>query len=353
MYEIYSGRGNDVSYTEGRSIALALSTLLLFSMVIAVDVRMSVTNGKHSFGVAAAIPWIVATVISFSESTRTTTIAPSMIYYLICYLKGYRFRKLHYIALVLGMVVFVYIIGPLEVFSREVLSGKTLEDRVMMSFQLLATYHDPGELRDSAMQVFESAAAREQYFSRPGTYIISRLSLIRADSNIVSACSGGFHYGFEGIRIDLLQSIPTFLYKAKPRYTNGQDYIGHVIGMSSDAETNSYPQESAVGDSYGAFGWAGVILFPLFCFPCVFIVYESIFNIDRPWGIVAFGSCLLTFGELMVGRFVPLVVRTPIYLIALSYVIGTVANMIPVRGDRPRTLWRSNRTCQQDESASH
>jgi hypothetical protein len=80
MYEIYSGRGNDFVYSESRSMALALSNLLFFSMVIAIDSRIRGTGGKHSFGIAAAVPWAVITILSFAEATRTTTIAPFIIY---------------------------------------------------------------------------------------------------------------------------------------------------------------------------------------------------------------------------------------------------------------------------------
>jgi hypothetical protein len=253
---------------------------------------------------------------------------------MICYFRGYKFKRRHYIALIAGVTGFLLIIGPFELYSRDLIGNKDLVQRVLFSFQLLEAHHDPRELTDAAVQGFESSDIREQYFSVPGTYIVSRLSLIRSDSNIVSACSNGQHYGFEAAKIDFLNSLPTFLFKNKPRYTDGGDYIGNITGMTSDQEGVSYPVLSAVGDSYGAFGWVGVILFPLLGFSALFVVYDSLFELGRPWGTVAFALCSIDFSEMEVGRLFSLLVRLPIYIVLLSYIVGAIVKMIPVRGDR-------------------
>jgi hypothetical protein len=344
VFESYSvPYGDQTVYSSQRNVALAFTPLLMFSLVIATENRIESTGSRRSFGVLAALPWISGTVLAFFDTNRTSFLAPSILYFLTCYLKGYRFRPKHYLAILVGMAAFSQYIGPLESFTREFIVNKNLENRIHSSITILMELHTPRELREAAGQSFESGDPREQYFSRQGTYLISRVSLIRADSNIVSTCASGFHYGFEGVRLDLLESIPSFLLKQKPRHAEGQDYIGHVIGMSSDDTTDTAPQESAVGDSYGAFGWIGVVLFPLLCFPALFVVYESIFDFNRPWGIVAFLAFFLQFGEMMVGRFLPLIVRYPILFLLLSYALGTLANMIPMVGDRASILGKSPR----------
>ena len=338
VYETYVNSvqaGEAETFDSTRNIALALTPLLLFSLILAVDMRMKKTNGQHSFGIAALIPWLAGALVGFVDSVRTTMLVPSVVYAVTCYLRGYRWRRRHYVAFIMGGLIFVVIISPLILYSRSYVRGTPLTERFYKSFYMLATFHDPAQLAASVeTAVEESTASREQYFSVPGTYMLSRFSLIRADSNVIEACAHGIHYGFGAIRIEVVNAIPTFLYKNKPRNLTGQDYIGRISGMTGDNVDVGYPQISAVGDSYGAFGWAGVVLFPFLCFPIVFVIFESMFDISRPWGTVALGTAMFIFSEFMLDRFLPLVIRTPVYLVLLSYCVGWIARMVPAGGDR-------------------
>jgi hypothetical protein len=336
VYESHSyAYGSVQTYGTARSMGLAFSPLLLFSLVVAVDSRIRVTGGKHSFDLAVMIPWIAATLSGFVDTVREQMIAPTIIYFAACYLRGYHFRKRHYIILALNIAFFILFIAPLELYTRDFIRDQPLEERAYWAFHILALHHDPVELHNAAEESVDlESGRRSEYFSRPGTFLLSRLSLIRADSNVISACTGGFHYGLAPTMIELQTSIPTFLYKNKPRYTSGPDYIGRVSGVSEDVEGTTYPAISAVGDSYGAFGWLGVILFPLLCIPALFIVLESVFDWNKPWGTVAFGTCFLMFGEMTVMRYIPLIVRVPLIMVPLSYLIGGLVKMIPTKGDR-------------------
>jgi hypothetical protein len=336
VFESYSqSYGTQTEYTGARSMALAFSPLLLFSLVLAVDTTIKNSHGKHSLSVAVLIPWIIATLDGFIDTVRTAMLMPVIIYFVTCYLRGYRFKRRHILAAAFVAFTFFAFLGPLEIFTRSFITNQPFRQRAYWSFHVLATHHDPREWRDMAnLGAATVSGSREQYFSRPGTFLLSRLSLIRADSDVINACSSGIHYGFTAIKIDALQGIPSFLYKNKPRYLGGADYVGRVAGMSAEGDNVSFPAITAVSDSYGSFGWLGVVLFPLICIPITFIVYESIFDISKPWGTVAFGAGVVAFGEFTTYRFFSVAFRLPLMLVLLSYLLVGLIKMVPMRGDR-------------------
>ncbi len=331
--EIYSRSYGITEFNSTRSLGLAFAPLLMFSQVIAVDKRIHDSGGMHSMSMGALIPWAMATMFGLMDTVRTTTMAPTILYFLTCYFRGYRFKARHYLVVASGLVLFVGFLSPFLLFARGEVADQSISQRLSAAFRILAEHHSPKELRDSVEVATASEnGSREQYFSRPGTYLLSRLSLIRADSNVISACASGFHYGLAAVQIEIQRTIPSFLYKNKPRFEGAQDYIGHVSGMSGEGEEVSYPAISAVSDSFGSFGWPGVILFPMICFPLSFIVWQSVFDMSKPWGTVALVLGSLMFGEMMVTRFVPFVLRLPLVIILLSYLIAGVAGFIPVQG---------------------
>jgi hypothetical protein len=345
VYQFYttSYSAEDIQYGMGRSLALAGTPLLLFSLVLAVDRRIIETGKRHSFGLDAIVPFVPLFIVGFMNTVRLEMVSPVLVYFMACYVRGYRLRSKHVIAGLTAALVFVGFISPFALYTRDVIRGLKLRDRIYVSYHTLMTVHDIGYLMAAQeLNVEDKGARREEYYDVPGTFLLSRLSLIRADSNVISACSNGFHYGFTAIWIDLLKNIPSFLYPNKPRYVTGQDYIGHVSGMSSDSEYNTYPQLSGIGDSYGSFGWFGVVLFPLFALPLIFVVYESMFDISKPWGTVALGLCFMEMSAIMLPQYLPLLIRTPIFILALSSLMGLLVRMIPL-GERRRTTSRSYR----------
>jgi hypothetical protein len=300
-------------------------------LVIAVDARIKNSEGKHSFNLAAFLPVAAITFFGFIDTVRTAILEPVIVYFATCYLRGYHFRKRHYLALGAAAFAFFSFLGPLEVFTRYFTEDQTLQQRIYISFHILATHHDPQELRRAIESDVETGGGREQYYDHPGTSLLSRFSLIRMDSNVISTCASGFHYGLVPAQIETINIIPSFFFKSKPRYTSGNDYIGRVSGMSGDSDHVTYPAITAVGDSYGAFGWLGVIIFSLTCFPLAFIVFESMFDISSTWGTLVLGICFVEFGEITMGRFFPALVRIPLTLVLLSYVMGAVVKMFPVK----------------------
>ena len=338
VFETYVTNSAQSNYNSAQGAGLAFAPLLLFSLVIAIDNRIKLTGGKHSVDLFVLIPAIALVLFGFFDTSRGGMIRPAVVYFFACYCRGYRLAKRHYLVIASGIVLFFYFIAPLELFTRSFTFDQPLRARIYIAFHVLATHLDPTELRNSANQAYQGgSSAREEYYSRPGTYVLSRLSLIRADSNLIEACSNGSHYGFASAKIALLQNIPSFLYKGKRRDIGAGDYLASIVA-GGDMESLQFPTFSAVADSYGAFGWLGVVLVPLFLFPMAFIVYESIFDFSRPWGTVALGMLLLTFSETSFSGLLLLILRTPVYLVLLSYLVVGLVKMVPIRGDKATGL---------------
>ena len=325
--------------TTAHSIGLAFSTLLLLSIVLAVQARIGGTNGGHSFGMKVFIPWIASVFFGFMETSRGHIIISSVVYGFTCYLSGYKFRRKHYLAAALGVALFAYVISPFEIYSRGPMRGLEFRDRLYEGFHLALTVPN-WTVVSAASSAGVQSGSREEYFERPGTFVLSRLSAIRADSNMIDACADGFHYGFTALKIDTLRNLPRFILKDKPD-TDGASYTGRVTGINSDEVENGEFLITAVSDSYGAFGWLGVVVVSLLGFPTAFIIYESMFDIRRPWGIVAAGSFCFQFAQASTSGLIALAVRAPILILVLSYVVGVIVRMIPVKGDEWTALDRA------------
>jgi hypothetical protein len=330
---VIGGGGEKDKFGESRSFGLLFSVLLLFALVVAVDSRIRSSGGLRSFGIAASIPWTLTLLFAFFNTSRGGIIAPTIVYFATCYTRGYCFKRRHYLSAALWIFFFVFFISPFELYSRPFLADMPFWDRTYETIYLLRTVPDRATVALATQQAAESSESRDEYFSRSGTFILSRFSMIRPDSNLISACSGGFHYGWTAVKIDLLHSIPRFFYNDKPD-TDSAGFVGRVSGMNPDAVDNGESAISPISDSFGAFGWMGVVIFALFAFPAIFIVFESVFDMSRPWGTVALGMLLLTFAEGGAGVYLAAIIRIPIYLVLLSYIIGGIARLLAIRGDR-------------------
>ena len=144
---------------------------------------------------------------------------------------------------------------------------------------------------------------------------------------------------FRSFKQDFLFAVPRFIYKDKPEY-GSSDLLAQVAGVSVDVAWNPLVSFSLIADSFGAFGWLGVIVVSLFLLPVSFVVFDSVFDITRPWGTVAVPTLMMGLSEASVGRFlITDVIRGVGYIILLSYAVGILTRMIPTRGDSaPRRM---------------
>ncbi|MGA2050323.1 MAG: hypothetical protein ABSG96_21690 [Terracidiphilus sp.] len=333
LYEVHETSSNPSERASAsHSIGLAFSPLLLFSIVLAVQSRIRSTHGRHSFATKAFIPWAASVCFGFIETSRGHMIISTVVYFFTCYASGYKFRRKHLLAAVIGTAAFAFVISPFEIYVRGPMRQLDFRGRIYEGYDLIRSLPDWSIVTQASSAGVESAS-REDYYQRPGTFVLSRLSAIRADSNMIYACSSGFHYGFTALKIDVLHNLPRFIYKNKPE-TDGAAYTGRVTGVNGDEVENGEFLITAIGDSYGAFGFFGVMVVGLLVFPTVFILYESMFDIRRPWGMVAAGAFCFQFAEVNMGGLLGLTLRAPIAILMLSYVMGGIVRMIPVKGDQ-------------------
>jgi hypothetical protein len=328
FYEAAADSGGEA--TQGHAVGVALSSLLLFSLVLAVLSKIRETDGRHSLGVKALIPWIAMTAFALIRTSRGTILLPGIIYLFTCHSSGYRFKRKHYIVGVSGLILFVAFISPFEMYTRANINGVDLSSRAASAVSLIRTRPSWHVMRQQSAGGSQSGS-REEYYDRPGTFELSRVSAIRADSNMISATSTGFHYGFTALKMDFLHSLPHFLYRDKPQEDSAW-YLGRVTGLNPDNVENGELMITCVSDSYGAFGWLGVVFVGGLVFPFCFVLYESLFDIKKPWGVVALSGFVFNFWAVSMGSMLQLLTRTPLALVVLSYVVGALLIMIPVKG---------------------
>ena len=65
---------------EGHGVGVALSGLLIFSLVLAVLNTIRESGGRHSFGIRAFIPWIAMIAFALIRTSRASLLLPSIIY---------------------------------------------------------------------------------------------------------------------------------------------------------------------------------------------------------------------------------------------------------------------------------
>ena len=314
----------------GHGVGLALEALLPYSLVLAVFSRIRESDGEHSFGLRAFIPWLSLVIFGLIGTGRGPIMLPSIIYAVTCYTSGYQFKKRHYIVGITGLILFFAFISPIEIYLRGNITGEDLNSRIgdivtavrnMPSLAVVRQFSRGGT----------GSGSREEYYDRPGTFELSRVSAIRADSNMISATSTGFHYGFTALKIDALHNVPHFLYTNKPEEDSG-GYLGRVTGVNADWVDNEEVMITAISDSFGAFGWLGVVVVGGVVYPACFVLYESLFDLRKPWGVLALGGFAYTLWGANMGSLMLILTRTPLILIAFSYVVGGVVSMIPVKG---------------------
>jgi hypothetical protein len=333
IYEYYESS----SYSEDRSSAahslgLALSPLLLYSIVLAVKRQIKVTLGRHSFGPRVFVPWLAMSFFGFVETSRAHLMLSTLAYGVTCHMNGFRFRKVHYAAACLGAFAFIVFVSPFEIGSRGPMREVGLIDRIGEGILLVKLAPQQEEMSE-ADHASNAAQVREEYFAHPRTGILSRLSAIRADSNMIAACSGGFHYGFTALKMDALRSLPRSIARGKPD-TDGAAYTGRVTGINPDEVENGEAMITVIGDSFGAFGWLGVASVGLLVFPAILTLYQNVFDMNAAWGAVASVDLIVQISQVSLGGLIGVAIRVPLTIVLMSYLVNLAAKAIPVRGDR-------------------
>ncbi|HEX4311212.1 MAG TPA: hypothetical protein VHZ25_14360 [Acidobacteriaceae bacterium] len=336
--------GGNADASLGHGFARALSFLLPFSLVLAVDNRIRTSSGQHSLGWMAVWPAIALAFHGFLYGARLGFVEPFAIIFLTCYLRKFRFRLKHTVAAISIAVLFFVVVSPFYLYSRSFGGKASITEQLTTMFKLLESA--PSQWETIKSTVGEGALAAPgsvNYFASANAVTMNRFALIGPDSTLINACATGFHYGFTSIRLDVLTEIPRFLYRDKPEIGSNK-YLGHLDGQEGDAFETTNSTVTSISDSYGAFSWLGVAAFAFVVMPAIFVVYESMFEIQRPWGTVA---AVLLFLQLMEGSMghdiTEVLIKNPLYIVILSWCAAWIVRLIPVTGDRAVKVRNSSR----------
>jgi hypothetical protein len=335
--------GPEMEISLWHGIALALSYLLPFSLVVAVDGRIRATDGRHSLGWAALWPTLTLMLIGFVDAKRFYYLEPVLIVFITCYVRGYKFRRKHFAAAAGFAAGFFLFLSPYFLYSRYWRGEPTI--RLQAATMLRVLEEAPSQWATIKNEAGEEALATPgvvNYFSATWAVTANRFALIGPDSTLIDACSSGFHYGFTALKLDFLSQIPHVLYRKKP-ISGSEEYLGHLDGQESDVFETTYSTVTPISDSYGAFSWIGVVIFPLLVIPATFILYESMFDLTRPWGTVAAVTLLGGISGGSMGlELTDTMIKQPIYFLVVSWVATWCVRMIPTDGDREAGLRRGN-----------
>ncbi len=330
----FQGQEGETSLWHG--LCLVLVFLLPFSLVLAVDERIRSTNGQHGFGWMVLWPTLAMELQGFLSASRQGFVEPFAAIFLTCYLRGFKFRRSHFAAAALLSVGFFFFVSPYYLYARMWRSSPNASELAQAMIQSLESA--PSQWSTITRDVGSTALANSgsvNYFDNPAAVTLNRFALIGPDSTLISACSRGFHYGFTTIKLDFLASIPRVLYRNKLNYGSGT-YLGQLDGQETDrTETTSHSTITPIADSYGAFSWMGTVVFPFLVLPAIFVIYESMFDISKPWGTVATVTLLLSLTEgSMGGVLLGTMIKDPMILLALSWGAAGVVRLIPTAGER-------------------
>jgi hypothetical protein len=321
----------------GHGYALALSSLLPFSLVVAVDGRIRATNGRHSVGWAALWPTLTLMFIGFVEAGRTYFLEPFAIVLVTCYVRGYRFRRKHFAAAIGFAAVFFVVVSPYYLYSRAFRGDPTIRQQAATMLRILEGAPSQwATIRSTVGEQALGSPGAVNYFNASWAVTANRFALIGPDSTLINACSSGFHYGFTALRMDLLSQVPHILYPNKPM-VGSNAYLGHLDGQENDAFETTYSTITPVSDSFGAFGWVGVVVFPFLVIPAIFVIYESMFDMSRPWGTVATVALLggISGGSMGI-EVTGAMIKGPISILIISWCAAWCVKMIPTAGDRSK-----------------
>jgi len=323
----------DIEQTDSLSngFALLFQYLLLFSIVLAIDDRIRKTRGKHSLGVWVIISCLAAEFFAYIQTSRGAEATPVVIYFLSCYVRGYRFRKKHYFAGLLFAILFQTVFSPVDLYMRPFMYVRTFQERLTWGYQFLKSPPAWIDIQNAQLEA-QTQTSSDEYYSTPDTFVLSRLSQIRPDSDLIAACSNGFRYGFHALKMDLLRQIPRIFYRNKPEL-GSELYIESLVGVGGNTDKAIHWAFTSTSDAFGAFGWLGVVLFPLFVLPAAFVVYDRMFDMARPWGTVALAGAALAGGAQM-SETLMLMIKQPLYLWVLSVLTVGIGRFVAGSGER-------------------
>jgi hypothetical protein len=285
-------RGEAGASSLAHGISLILGYLLPFSLVLAVDHRLRTTDGRHFFGWMAFWPTMVM------ELERISGGEPTGICRAVCHhlphLLSAEFQVQEETSCRcdgVGCRILPLRVALLSVCAQR--QGKSNVGRT-------SHYDDPnpgtGAIGVVDDQVPGWQPSGEQYlcselFLEPGCGDSQPICFDRPGQHTDQCVRHRI-----SLRIYLPQAgpvVPDSTSSLSQQADAGSaQFLGQLDGQEEGFEgATTFTTITTIADSYGSFGWLGVIVFAFFGLPAVFVVYESMFDMRKPWGTVATSIC--------------------------------------------------------------
>lgn len=318
--------------TLSHGIGLALSNLLFLAVVLAIDEKIRTSGGRHSLGWGAVIAIFIIWISALVTTSREMVLGSVVLYGVVCYFRGYRFKKRHMAGAIGFGLFFFFVFSPFELYTRTLVTNEYFSDRAASALQLLEQHPNLRTITSTVENEGGWGEGRTGYISGTKSNVLQRPTLIWSDSTLISACASGLRYGWTSIKIDFLYSVPRLISPNKPD-DDASGYVGRIAGLNPDDITDTKSSMSAISDSFAGFGIPGVIILAIFIIPAFLAVYSSVFDPKTVWGTVALALAIPTFGEWRTGQFLIYIFYEPLYLIGLSWLLAAIAQLIPMGGE--------------------
>jgi len=313
--------------TVSSSLFVLVAPLLYFSIILTVDHRIRISNGRKSVDLYLCVLGILSALMSFMNSSRATLLSFFILYLVTCVTRGYRFKIYHYVGLMLVLVVFLTWFSPFILYMRGEVAQKNLHERLYLLVTYFEPSNNPWDAKDKLPVEGNASNYRESYYNRKDTRELSRISLIRSDSNMVAATNSGYHYGWTSFMLDALMVVPNVLYPGKPHFGSAE-FTGRVTGLDQNVDSTADVVISPIGEAYGAFGIWGTIFFPLFLFPLLHVFLAGSFDHQKPWGTCILLMFAMKAGETSLGQLAIGTLRLYLTLVIASFVFTHVISVV-------------------------
>lgn len=309
--------------------------LMLLSCIVAVDIVVRESKGRHSVDWRLLVPAAYYLVGVATSGERKTAGIFLVVYVATCVLRQYHFRAKHYLSLCAAAIVMVTWVNPVCLYLKQVTYNKSMVERVKALGQI---YEVPlAEMKKEGDKYLsnEEGMSRESYFENTHVAMLNRLALIRVDSNLISVCADGYHYGWTTMAIEAVLHTPYFLNRSKSAAHKDSSYFtGPLTGIDSgESEGSGEAVLSPIADAFGSFSWLGIFLFGAaggsFLLTCASKIYDT----SKVWGTLAAAGMMANAGEGSMGGFIFGMIRIFVMVFIMSVFFYWIVTHIPARGE--------------------
>lgn len=264
-----------------------LNQLIPLGIIIGVMYEIRRSGGTRSVNLPILLGagyFFFLGILDFSKQGMLTPLVCWL--FPVCALQ-YRLSKGQIASCLLGAFIIFHYLVPYAQYGRDqVEDAQTFGQRVALSARLL---EHPEQTRRT-YQATEAAAPAglNSYYSTPQGFW-ERLQMVSADDALINITDQGHVFGLSPIELNLLNTIPHFIWPNKPKFNIGNLYMHEITGIPAYEDTSIGIAFSPTSEAYHMARWAGVFVVAPLVWMVLFLVFDSLLGDVRatPWGLLA------------------------------------------------------------------